>query len=70
MIDIILSLIGFVVFTTGLFFIAKSTGQEDCSNKPGSLDANRAGGWVGFAIGVLILCIASLFKIKTQIQKF
>jgi uncharacterized membrane protein len=52
-------IIGIVIFLTGYWFLGKSSGQNDCKDKPENTNSNYGGGIAGIVIGI-ILMIAGL----------
>ncbi len=71
MLDVLSSFLGLIVLIVGIFYVAKSTGQQECNDpKPGTLGSNQVGGWVGFAFGLLILCIGAGLKIRNLMNSY
>lgn len=58
--------IGIIIFLVGYWFLGKSTGEDECSTKPESLNKNFGGGIAGIVFGIIFMIVGIYMNVTYQ----
>lgn len=61
---IVLIILGLSIFLTGYWYLAKSSGERECTTPIASSSLNFILGWINLLLGIIIVFIA-YYLIKT-----
>lgn len=60
--------IGIIVFLIGYWFLGKSSGQNDCKDKPENINSNYGGGIAGIVIGLILMITGLVINMSKGAQ--